>query len=62
MGCFCDCRDACWTCSQSHHAVMHDLIPIFPCDNAEENGDSFSSCGEVGMPVIREDRQNQITP
>lgn len=30
---------------------MHNFIPIFPCDDTEENSDSFASCGEVGMPV-----------
>lgn len=35
---------------------MHDFIPIFPCDNTEENGDSLASCGEVGMSAIRGDK------
>lgn len=42
----------CDNSSSSHHTVMHDFIPIFPCDNAEENSDGFSCCGEVGMSVI----------
>lgn len=39
---------------------MHDFIPILPCDDTEENGDSLARCGEVGVPAIRGDGQNQL--
>lgn len=45
----------CWICDQSHHAVVHDFIPVFPCDNPEENSDSLARCGEVGVPANRRD-------
>lgn len=61
MVCSFVCGDVRWTCSPSYHAVMHDFIPIFACDNTEENGDSLARRGEVGMPAIRGDRQNQTT-
>lgn len=34
---------------------MHDFIPIFPRDNAEENGDGLPRCREVGVPAARRD-------
>lgn len=46
----------------SYHAVMHDFIPIFSCDDTEENGDSFACCGEVGMPVrFRDTDKKQLS-
>lgn len=40
---------------------MHDLIPILPRDDAEQNGDSLARCGEVGVPVAREEREKKKT-
>lgn len=45
----------------TYHAIMHDLIPIFPCYNTEKNSDSLACCGKVSVPAITVDRL-RLTP
>lgn len=38
------------SCPSAYHAVVHNLIPVFTCDDAEQHGDGLPCSREVCMP------------
>lgn len=40
-----------------YHTIMHNLVPVFPCDDSEQYSNGFASWRKIGMPnLIKQNR------
>lgn len=35
-----------------YHTIMHNLVPVFPCDDSEQYSNGFASWRKIGMPNL----------